>query len=200
MIIALSGPSGSGKGYIGERLLTAFPFIEELAWFTTRQLRPDEVRGNRISIIASEFNKLIDAGKLVLVRDLYGYRYGLRRKDLFPSPHIRLTELHPDNVAEALKINPAIIAVAFVASDLSLLRKRLSILRNTESIAEIEKRVTAAEAEIETILRHKELFVSVIEVSEVSETLIFEQVFAILSPYLNQKGETQWPSAHKSAR
>jgi len=189
MIIALSGPSGSGKGYIRERLLIAFPFLEELEWFTTRQLRPDEVRGNRISITASEFNKLADAGELVLVQDLYGYRYGLHRKDLLLSPRIRLTELHPDNVAEALKINPAIIAVAFVTSDLSLLRKRLSTLRNTESVVEIEKRVVAAETEIETILRYKELFVSVIEVSEVSETSIFEQVLAVLSPYLNKKGE-----------
>jgi len=34
------------------------------------------------------------------------------------------------------------------------------------------------------------LFASVIEVSEISEASIFEQVLAILSPYLKQKGET----------
>lgn len=189
MIIALSGPSGIGKGYIKKKLLATFPFLEEVGWFTTRQLRPDEMGGNRISIITSEFNKLADAGELVLVQNLYGYRYGLHYKDLFPSPRIKLTELHTDNIVEALKINPAIIAIAFVTSDLSLLRKRLSILRNTENATEIEERVTAAEMEIKTILRHKQLFISVIEVSEISETLISEQVIAILSPYLKQKGE-----------
>lgn len=190
MIIALSGPSGIGKSYIKERLLATFSFLEELAWFTTRQLRPNEVCGNRISVTVSKFNELADAGELVLVQDLYGYRYGLNRTDLLPSSHARLTELHPDNITEALKINPTIVAVGLVTPDLSLLRKRLSAVRNTESASEIEKRVAAAEAEIKTILRHKRLFASVIEVSEISEASIFEQVLAILSPYLNQKGET----------
>lgn len=188
MIIVLSGPSGIGKGYIKERLLATFPLLEELAWFTTRPLRPNEGCNNRISIAASEFNKLADAGELVLVQNLYGFHYGLNRKDLLPNPRARLTELHPDNIAEALKINPAIVVVGLVTFDLSLLRERLSVLRNTESAAEIEQRITAAEVEIETILRCKKLFASVIEVSETSEASIFEQVLAVLSPYLSQKG------------
>ena len=52
---------------------------------------------------------------------------------------IKLTELHPDNMLEALKINPAILAIGFVTSDISLLHERLSVMRKTESIAEIEK-------------------------------------------------------------
>jgi len=190
MIIALSGPSGIGKGYIKERLLATFPFLEELRWFTTRQLRSNERCGNRISVTVSKFNELADAGDLVLVQDLYGYRYGLSRADLLPSSRVRVTEFHPDNVAEALKINPAIVVVGLVTHDISLLRKRLSVVRNTESASEIEKRITSAESEIRTILRHKRLFASVIEVSEISEASIFEQVLAILSPYLKQKGET----------
>lgn len=154
MIIAFSGLSGIDKGYIKERLLQLYPYIQELAWFTTRTLRSNEQgSGNRIPVSVSEFNRMADISELVLIQDLFGHRYGLREKDLFPTTGIKLTELHPNNVSEVLKINPAIITIDFVTSELSLLYKRLAVIRKTESFAEIEKRVATAEDEIKTILR-----------------------------------------------
>jgi len=187
MIISLSGPSGIGKGFIKEQLLQDYPFIKELAWFTTRSLRPNEKVGNRISVPISEFNNLVETGKLVLVQDLYGHRYGLKKEDLLPSPQVSLTEFHPDNLSAAMEINPEIIAIGLVTFDLSFLRKRLSVFRNTESAAEIEQRVAVAKIEIETILRHKSLFEAVIEVAEVSESSVFDQVLTALTPHLTRK-------------
>jgi guanylate kinase len=184
MIISLSGPSGIGKGFIKEQLLQAYPFIKELAWFTTRSLRPNEKAGNRISVSISEFNKLVGNGNLVLVQDIFGHRYGLKKEDLVPRPQVSLTEFHPDNLRTAMKINPEIVAIGFVTSDLSFLRKRLSVLRNTESRVEIEQRITMAKFEIETILRNKSLFTAVIEVTEASESSVFDQVLTTLIPYL----------------
>lgn len=189
MVISLSGPSGIGKGFVKERLLQVYPFIEELVWFTTRPLRPNEQRSNRIQVSLPEFNKLVESGKLVLVQDLYGHRYGLKKEDLLPGSLVRLTELHPDNLKEALKINPTILGIGFVTSDLSLLHRRLSVLRNTESTAEIEQRIAVAKIEIETILRQKSLFAAVIEVATASESLVFDQVLAVLTPHLTKKGE-----------
>jgi len=187
MIISLSGPSGIGKGFIKEQLLQAFPFIKELAWFTTRPLRPNEKAGNRISVSISEFDKLVETGKLVLIQDLYGHRYGLKKESLLPSQQFSLTEFHPDNLSLAMEINPEIIAIGLVTSDLSFLRRRLSVIRNTEITAEIEQRVAVAKVEIETILRHKPLFATVIEVAEVSESSIFDQVLVTLTPHLTRK-------------
>jgi len=66
MIIALNGPSGIGKGFIKECLLRTYPHIQELAWFTTRPLRPNERSGgNRIRVTVSEFNRMADVGELV---------------------------------------------------------------------------------------------------------------------------------------
>jgi hypothetical protein len=127
-------------------------------------------------------------GELVLIQDLFGHRYGLRTEDLLPTTGIRLTELHPDNISEALKINPAIIAIGFVTFELSLLHKRLTVVRETESLAEIEKRIAMAKGEIRTILRQRSLFTSVIEVAEANEHLVFDQVLAILTPYLQKGG------------
>ncbi len=189
MIISLSGPSGIGKGFVKERLLQIFPQIQELVWFTTRPLRSNEQQGgNRIHISLSEFNQMNEFGELVLVQDLFGHRYGLRKEDLLPSSDIKLTEVHPDNMLEAFRINPEIFAIGFVTHDLSLLYKRLSVLRKTESPAEIEKRVATAESEIETILQRRSLFTSVIEVTEAGESLVVEEVSAVLKSQLERKG------------
>jgi guanylate kinase len=188
MIISLSGPSGIGKGFIKERLLQIYPSIQEIAWFTTRPLRPNEQSGNRIHVSLPEFNQLAESGKLILVQDLFGYRYGIREEDLLPSSDIKLTELHPDNLLAALRINPAILAIGLVTFDFSLLYQRLSVFRNTENIAEIEQRIAAAKREVESILRQKSLFAAVIEVTKDSEAFVFDQVLAVLTPYLKEIG------------
>lgn len=188
MIISFSGPSGIGKGFIKERLLKLYPHIRELMWLTTRTLRSNENGGNRIHVSLPEFNQLVEFGDLVLIQDLHGNRYGLRKEDLLPSSDVVITELHPDNLVEALRINPAIFAVGLVTSDLSLLHKRLSIIRKTEIKEEIEKRVATAKSEIETILRQKSLFVSIIEVTEAGEALVLDEVLSVLTPLLTKKG------------
>lgn len=187
MIISLSGPSGIGKGFIKERLLQLYPHIQELAWFTTRPLRPNEQGGNRIPVSLFEFSRMVELGELALVQDLFDHRYGLKKEDLLPSSSIKLTEVHPNNLLEALKINPAIIAIGFVTFDFSLLRKRLSVVRRTESQAEIEKRVTTAKSEVEKILQQRSLFTSVIEVTEVGESLVLDEVRAVLTSHLTRK-------------
>jgi len=189
MIIALSGPSGIGKGFIKECLLQTYPHIQELTWFTTRPLRSNEQwGGNRINVSSLEFNQMIQFGELVLVQDLFGHRYGLRKEDLLPSSHTKLTELHPDNLLEALGINPEIFAIGLVTFDLSLLHKRLSVVRKTESPAEIEKRVATAQSEIETILQRRSLFASVIKITEAGESSVLDEILAVLKPHLTKKG------------
>jgi len=188
MIISLSGPSGIGKGFIKERLLQLYPYIKELAWFTTRPLRSNEQSGNRIHVSLSKFEKLIKTNELILVQNLFGHRYGLRKKDLLPCSDIKLTELHPNNLSEALKVNSAIFAIGFVTFDFSLLHKRLFVVRKTENPEEIEERVAIAKSEIKTILQRRSLFVSVIEVIEAEEALVLDKVLTILTPYLIKKG------------
>lgn len=188
MIISFSGPSGIGKGFVKEQLLRIYPNIKELVWVTTRPLRPGEKGGNRVHTSPSKFDKLVESGKLILVQDLYGYYYGLRKEDLLPGPNTRLTELHPNNLVKALKINPAIFAIGFVTYDFSLLHKRLSVIRKTEDTEEIERRIEAARVEIEIIQCQKSSFAAVIEVSGASETLVFDQVLEVLTPHLMRKG------------
>lgn len=192
MIISLSGPSGVGKAFVKERLLMRFPAISEIPWFTTRLLRSDELGGNRVSLPPSAFGERERTGDLILVQDLYGHRYGLSRNALLPSLGVRLIELHPDNLRQALDINPDILTIGLVVFDLSLLRERLST-RKTEGQSEIEQRIAAAEQEVRSILGQREIFTSVIEVSRESEATVFDQVLAVVSSQLQEKGEGNEP-------
>ncbi len=180
MIIAFSGPSGIGKGFIKEGLLRLHPHMKELKWLTTRSLRANENAGNRIHVLAEQFALLVQVDEVVLVQNHFGHQYGLKKGDLSPSQETKLTELHPSIAAEALRINPEIILIGLVTFDLSLLRKRLTVIRKTESQAEIEKRLAQAEDEIKMILKQRELFASVIEVSEAKESCLIDEVRSIL--------------------
>ena len=80
MIISLSGPSGIGKGFIKEQLLQLYPYIEELVWLTTRPLRSKGQDRNRINVSLPEFNRLAEFDELVLVQNIYGHHYGLRKR------------------------------------------------------------------------------------------------------------------------
>lgn len=188
MLIALTGPSGIGKGFIKEKLLQVYPFIKELVWFTTRGPRPNEQKSNRIFVSQKEFNTLVTSDKLALVQnDLFGHSYGINKEDLLPSSSIKLTEIHVDNIKQALKINPTILVIGLVTHDFSIIRNRLSFIRKTENLIEIEKRIISAKVEIETILSNKDLFASIIEVNDDLEDIILEQVISVLTNNLKER-------------
>lgn len=186
MLIAMSGPSGIGKGFVKERLLAKYPFIQEPVWLTTRPLRPNE--RNRKSVTAAEFSELANDGRLALIREIYGHRYALAQESLLPCSQIVLTEIHPDNVREALALNSDIFIIGLVTTDLSLLYERLTIIRKTESSEEILRRMQAAQREMAVIEENRALFQLVLEITRAAENSVFDAVHMVLEPYLNIKG------------
>ena len=193
MLIAFTGPSGIGKGFVKEKLLQSYSFIKELVWFTTRELRPNEQKSNRIVLLEEEFNDLVISNKLVLVQnDLFGHSYGISKDDLLPNSCVNLTEIHIDNVKQALEINPDILLIGFITHDFSILRSRLSLIRKTESSMEIEKRIFSAQIEVEIILSNKNLFTSIIEVNKYTENMISEKVMTILANNFKKMEEELW--------
>ncbi len=184
MLIALSGPSGIGKGFIKEKLLTEYPNIEEIQWITTRKLRATEIRGNRVSVSRNEFRRLVRSQELVLVQTLYGNEYGMRKSELLSSTRLLLTELHPNNLQSAIFINPSIITIGFSTNDVGLLDERLSVRRGTETATEVAERIAAAKSEIVALNSLSHLCRKIIEVTRENEGSIFEQVHHILNPII----------------
>ena len=78
MIIALSGPSGIGKGYFKDAIISKHPEVREIVWYTTRALRPNEK--NRQSISEEEFCSMIASGELVLIQEVFDHYYGVKKQ------------------------------------------------------------------------------------------------------------------------
>ena len=181
MIIALSGTSGICKGYCKEAILSKYPNVQELIWYTTRGLRPNEF--NRKSISESEFEVLLNEGKMALVQDMFGHRYGISHDDLLKESGEWLTEVHPYILEEAKHINPHIITIGMITEDFSLLRERLAVKRKTENPAEIEARLGVAEKEMAIVKASPELFDEVIVVTRENESSIANIAQEIFKKY-----------------
>ncbi len=152
MLFALSGPSGIGKGYIKQRIASVYPGLRELAWFTTRPLRPEETAvGNRRPVTRETFDALVASGDCVLEQELYGNGYGLSRTELLSCEGVWFTEFHPENLARARTLRDDIVAIGLVTNDLDLLTERL--MRRDGSDEDRAARVSQAVLEMELIRR-----------------------------------------------
>lgn len=184
MIIALSGPSGIGKGFMKESILANRPDISELVWYTTRALRPNEA--NRKSISEDEFAQLVAAGKLALVQGMFGHRYGIAIDELCGKTGVCLTEIHPFAVAEARQINPKIKMVGLITEDLTLLRERLLLKRKTEDPEEVELRLKAAVDEMKAIKANSSMFERIVSVSRENESQISDIAQEIVMDFMKE--------------
>lgn len=185
MIIVLSGPSGIGKGYIKESLKEKYPNIEELVWYTTRNLRPNELtNSNRKHLSEEEFKKMAEEGEMALVQGIFGHRYAVRKQDLLPREGVFLTEIHPFVIEEAKIINPNIIAIGLVTDDYALLRERMINRRKTESLDEVERRIQAAKDEVNAIRDKAQFYDSFITIKRDNESQIATMAQELFSKYV----------------
>lgn len=174
MIIALSGPSGIGKGFVKDSLREIYPSIEEIVWYTTRELRPNELapNSNRQHISEETLAKMSEDGELALIQGMFGHRYAVKKQDLVNETGVFLTEIHPYVIKEAKEINPNIISIGLVTDDFDLLKERLVYRRKTESIDEIDKRIQSAKAEVGAIRNNLDYYNEIIEIARDNEHLI----------------------------
>jgi len=182
MIIVLSGPSGIGKGYIKDSLKEKYPYIEELVWYTTRNLRPNElINSNRKHISEEEFEEMVKKDEMVLAQGMFGHQYAVRKQDLLPREGVFLTEVHPFVIEEAKSINPHIITIGLVTDDYNLLRERLVDRRKTESLDEVERRIQSAKDEVSAIRDKIRFYDSLITIRRDNEdqiATIAQELFA----------------------
>ena len=187
MLIALSGPSGIGKGFIKNRLMANCPELTELSWLTTRQPRPQEsLTGNRTFVTTVHFDELECVGECVLIQNLYGNRYGLERKHLVPQKTKRVTEIHPENVLGTLEIAPDAILIGLVTSDYNMLRERM--IDRAEETLSLNARLEAARSEMALIESQRSLFHLVVEISRDNETT--ERIISHIATLISSEGES----------
>lgn len=153
ILIIISGPSGSGKGTVVEKLKADSSYALSIS-ATTRQPRNYEQDGVHYFFKSTdEFKKMIEEGKLLEWAEFCGNFYGTPKDYVMGKLNEGLNvilEIEVQGAAQIKKIFPEAVTVFLIPPDKEELRKRL-IGRGTEDMDTVEKRLKRASEEIELL-------------------------------------------------
>jgi len=150
-IFILSAPSGAGKTTLGRTLRETFPFIRYSVSHTTRSPRQGERDGVDYFFISKRnFEEGIRLNHWAEWALVHGHYYGTSAAYLnqtLEDGHDVLLDIDIQGTRQLLDRYPDSITIFVMPPNLKVLRKRLET-RGTDSPEVIEKRLAAAEEEI----------------------------------------------------
>lgn len=156
MLLVISGPSGTGKGTLCERLLRSDPSIVFSVSATTRKPREGEIDGVHYHFLSDEaFDRLLAEDAFLEHATVHGHRYGTLRSQVekgIEEGKNMLLDIDPQGALNVMKRKPDTVSVFVLPPSYSALRERLKT-RNTEDPDEILKRLANAYGEF-AMLRH----------------------------------------------
>ena len=151
MLLVISGPSGTGKGTLIERLMKEDPTLVFSVSATTRAPRPGEIDGVHYHFVTNEqYDELVAANAFVEYATVHGNRYGTLRSEVYE----RLER--GENVVLDIDVQGALNVIASEKEKVSIfilppsmqeLRSRLTG-RGTETEEAVERRLHNAVWEI----------------------------------------------------
>ena len=152
MLVVVSSPSGGGKGTLIDRVLKTVPGVSYSVSYTTRSPRGTEQNGREYFFVdRSAFEEIIQRGEFLEWADVYGHLYGTSAKQVErerAAGHDIILEIDVQGAASIRRKVSDSISVFILPPSFELLRSRL-IARNTDSAADLERRLTGAPAEVE---------------------------------------------------
>lgn len=151
VLLIISGPSGSGKGTIVERLVDDLGYRVSIS-ATTRNPRPNEENGVHYFFkTKEEFEKMIEAGELLEHACFCGNYYGT------PKEYVERQLVEGNNIILEIEVQGALqvkkkyndaVLIFTMPPTVAELRRRL-VNRGTEDMETIDKRIKRAEEELE---------------------------------------------------
>ena len=150
-LLIISGPSGSGKGYIASKLIENYDNYSLSISATTRNIRPGEVDGvNYFYKTREEFEKMIKNNELLEYAEFVGNYYGTPKKfviDKINSGQNVLLEIEMQGALKVKEIFPDAQLIFIAVPSLNELKYRLKN-RGRESDEDIENRIKQAKVDI----------------------------------------------------
>ena len=151
-LLAVSGPSGAGKGTILAALKNQPEKYQFSVSYTTRAPRPGEITSHHYHFITeNEFKQTIVAEEFLEYEIIHHNYYGTKRKDLeqiIESGKIAVLEIDVKGVANLRKnYTGQIVSVFIEPPSLDILTRRLRE-RGTEDAATVQLRVSRYQEEM----------------------------------------------------
>ena len=150
VLMAVSGPSGVGKGTIVKTILQRREDVVESVSCTTRAPREGEIHGKHYFFLShEEFKRRIEEDDFLEYDEHFGNYYGTPKSFVAETLKTKSVIMEIDVVGSlnAKKVFPECVLVMIVPPSLEELKKRL-IGRGTEGKEEIENRLSRLEYEI----------------------------------------------------
>lgn len=158
LLMIVSGPAGSGKTTLCDRLVDTFDDAERVVTCTTRGPRFGEVDGRDYNFFSTErFEEAIAAGEFLEWAEVHGARYGTLRQAVFDRLQAGLSVVLNIDVQGAASIRKAaagdallgrkLVTVFVLPKSLSVIRERM-VERGTDGAEVIEKRLKNAQEEM----------------------------------------------------
>lgn len=151
MLILVSGPSGTGKGTLCERLVASDDRIIFSVSATTRQRRECEQEGVHYTFISEkEFDQLLKNDDLLEYATVHDHRYGTPRKpveDAINQGYDVLLDVDSQGALNVMRLVKQCVSIFILPPSFESLKQRLHT-RNTDEEGEINKRLANARAEI----------------------------------------------------
>ena len=150
VLMAVSGPSGVGKGTIVKTILQRREDVVESVSCTTRAPREGEVHGKHYFFLShEEFQRRIQEDDFLEYDEHFGNYYGTPKSFVAETLKTKSVIMEIDVVGSlnAKKVFPECVLVMIVPPSIEELKKRL-IGRGTEGEEQIEDRLARLEYEI----------------------------------------------------
>lgn len=152
LLIVVSGPSGSGKGTVLNKLFSLRNGIFYSVSATTREPRPGEIEGkNYFFLSKEEFTRQIASGNMLEHAQYCGNYYGTPRiavEERLNRGDDVILEIDVQGAAKIRQSCPDSVSIFLMPPSLAELEKRLKS-RGTESEEKIRNRLATAKAEID---------------------------------------------------
>lgn len=163
MLLVVSGPSGTGKGTLCERLLRSDPSIAFSVSATTRRPREGEIDGVHYRFVSEEqFDEMLAQDAFLEHATVHGHRYGTLRAEVdagIKAGACMLLDIDTQGALSVMSKMHNTVSVFILPPSYQVLRQRL-YSRNTDCEDEIERRLDAARAEVAMMRRYRYVIIN----------------------------------------